>query len=564
MSRDWHELVSQPNYEVKLEEDFCIEARDGTHLFADVYRPNTQGKFPALLSISPYGKDIQKLHSPIGPSDYVRGNGGMEAGISEYFVTRGYVHVIADYRGIGQSEGEYCHFGQKEQEDGYDIIEWIAKQSWCNGNVGMLGNSYFAVNQYLVAAQNPPHLKAIFAHDGFTDMYRHLAYHGGILNFGFYNHIWKYILTHSTKPISKKEFSASQFEEMLKELRNNEDFKGYPFLYMVTITPEKNPLLLDLLLHPYDGPFYWERSTYTKFDKIKIPCFLLSRWSAWSIHLPGAFDAFLGIKAQKKLMVVSTMVLNKKGVRGFDRPWHENHDIILRWYDHWLKGIDTGIMDEPPIKLFIQGINQWRYENEWPLERTKWSKFYLREEGALAEVPPIPNERPDSFINVPWLKSEEKIPGAQYTTAPFNQDIEITGPISLYFYASLNEKDANWIVEIKDIYPDGSGNTISRGWLRASHRELDSGKSKPYKPYNPHTASHPIIQGEIYEYVVEMRETSNVFRAGHRIQLLIKGQDTPWEEAINRFHITNMKETRHTIYHTTEYTSYLLLPIIPS
>jgi len=196
--------VSQPKHKVKLEEDIRIIARDGTDLFADIYRPNAEGKFPALLSISPYGKDIIKLPCPVGRrSDYTRGTGGIEAGISEYFVTRGYVHVIADYRGIGRSGGEYCHFGQKQQEDGYDIIEWIAKQPWCNGNVGMLGMSYFAVNQYLVAAQNPPHLKAIFAHDGFTDMYRHLAYHGGILNFGFYHHIWRLIVTHTTEPMSK-------------------------------------------------------------------------------------------------------------------------------------------------------------------------------------------------------------------------------------------------------------------------------------------------------------------------------------------------------------------------
>ncbi len=559
MNRDWHEIVSQPKYNVKLEENLRITARDGTELLADIYRPNAKGRFPALLSISPYGKDILKLPCPIGrPSDYIRGTGGIEAGISEYFVTRGYVHVTADYRGIGHSGGEYCHFGQKQQEDGYDIIEWIANQPWCNGNVGMLGMSYFAVNQYLVAAQNPPHLKAIFAHDGFTDMYRHAAYHGGILNFGFYNHIWHLIVTNTTEPMSKKEFSNSQLEKKLKELSNNDDIKGYPYLYMLTITPEKNPLLFDLLLHPYDGPFYWERSAYTKFEKIKIPCFLLSRWTAWSIHLPGAINAYLGINAPKKLLIMTT-----KGVWGFDRPWHENHDIVLRWYDHWLKGIDTGLMREPPIKLFVQGKNQWRFENEWPLARTKWSKFYLREDGLLSDTPPIPNEKPDSFTNIPWLESGESSPYVKYTTPKLHEDVEITGPIALYFYASLSEPDANWMVEINDIHPDGSKAIISKGWLKASHRELDEKKSQPYKPYHPHTRSIPIKPGTINEYAIEIRETSNVFRSGHRIQLVIKGQDAPWDDSAIRFHMTNMRETLHTIYHTPEYQSYILFPIIP-
>jgi len=129
---------------------------------------------------------------PVGrESDYTRGTGGIESGMTDYFVPRGYVHVHGDPRGIGRSGGKYLHFGEQEQQDGHDLIEWIARQPWCNGNVGMLGMSYFAVNQLLVATQRPPSLKAIFVHDGYTDMYRQLAYHGGIFNFGFYQHIWR-------------------------------------------------------------------------------------------------------------------------------------------------------------------------------------------------------------------------------------------------------------------------------------------------------------------------------------------------------------------------------------
>jgi predicted acyl esterase len=559
MNRDWHELVSQPRYEVRLSADVPLKARDGRRLFADIYRPDAEGKFPALLALSPYGKDMQRLPCPLGgPIDILRGTGGLEAGISDYFVTRGYVHVIADVGGIGDSEGGYTFFGKQEQEDGYDIVEWIAKQSWCNGNVGMVGMSYFAMIQYLVAAQQPPHLKAIFAHDGATDLYRHFCYHGGILNVGIHIDIWRILCTHMTQPLSKEEFSTAQLEEMVKELRKDEDIKGYPHLYMLTIAAEKNPLLFDLLMHPYDGPFYWERSAYTKYDRIRIPCYFLSRWTGWPSHLPGAFSGYLGVDGPKKLMIMTTA---QEG--GFGRPWFENHDIILRWYDHWLKGIDTGLMDEPPIQIFVQGINQWRYENEWPLARTKWTKLYLRGNGLLNENPPTLDEEPDSFTQIPWLEEGKESPSVQYTTAPLAEDFEVTGPIALYLYASLSTQDAHWMVDIKDVDTDGSEKLVTKGWLKASHREVDESKSKPYQPFHPHLRNLPVEPGRVYEYAIEIRETSNVFKTGHRIQLVIKGQDAPWQATPIRFHITNMRETKHTIHHTPEYPSHLVLPLIP-
>lgn len=555
---DWHELVSQPKYEMKLEEDIPITARDGTQLWADVYRPDAEGKFPALISLSPYGKDTQKLPCPPGASDYTRGTGGHESGMEDYFATRGYVNVKADYRGVGNSGGEYSHFGTKQAEDGYDIIEWAAEQPWCNGNVGMLGMSWWATIQYLVAAQQPPHLKAIFAHDAYTDEYRQCAYHGGIFNFGFYHHVWRLIHTHTTEPMSKKEFSSEQLEKMLEDLKNNEDIRSYPYMYKLTTHPEPNPLMLDFLLHPYDGPFYWERSAYTKYDRIKVPCYFVTRWNGWVIHLPGVIDGYLNVNVPKKLTVTVTAWEG-----GFDRPWHENHDIVLRWYDHWLKGIDTGITEEPPIRIFVQGINQWRYEEEWPLARTKWTKFYLRQGGFLSEEMPTWNEGQESFTHIPWLKPGEKAPCVKYTTEPFAEDMEVTGPIALYFHASLTTEDANWIVHIEDIAPDGSETVISKGWLKASHRELDESKSKPYKPFHPHTRSLPIAPGRIYEYAIDIRETSNVFKAGHKLQLVIKGQDAPWDDFFIFYHVTNMKQTQHTIYHTPEYASYLVLPVIP-
>ncbi|MFC2013420.1 CocE/NonD family hydrolase [Chloroflexota bacterium] len=559
MSTDWHELLSQPKYKVKGEKDIYIVMRDGTRLAADIYYPDAEGRFPALLSYSCYGKDVQKLPVPQFPVDAKMGNGGIEAGDTDYFVSRGYVHVIADTRGTGLSEGGYRFFSKKEQEDGYDLVEWIAKQPWCNGNVGMLGMSYFAMIQYLVAAQNPPHLKAIFAYSAATDIYRQWAYHGGILDYGMSFQWWTHVPAHTIEPLDVPE---AELKKMVEDAKNNMDVMSRPILYIYLSLPEKNVNLYDFVIYPNDGPYYWERSAYTKFDKIKVPVYLVSHWNSWGIHLPGSFSAYLGIDAPKKLM--SGMPESGKSV---ERPWCEDRDIILRWYDHWLKGIDTGIMDEPPIKILIQGTNEWRYESEWPLARTKWTKYYLRENEMLAETASASNETPDSFTNIPGLKPGLKAPSVKYTTATFTQDMEITGPVTLYFHASLSTEDANWMAEIFDIDKDGVRRLVTMGWLKASHRELDESKSKTYRPFHPHTRSIPIKPGMVCEYAMELRETSNIYLAGHKMQLVIKGQDAPWEgsEGFRQVfcHLDNMRETQHTVHHTPEHQSYLLLPIIP-
>jgi len=566
MTVDWRDLISQPEYKVKVEKDVFIRMRDGTRIAADIYRPDAEGEFPALLSTSCYGKGIQKLPIPKGtPIDFRIGNAGIEAGNSEYFVTRGYVHVITDSRGTGYSEGGYRYLSTKEQEDGYDLVEWIAEQSWCTGNVGMLGMSYFAMLQYLVAAQQPPHLKAIFPFEGTTDIYRAFGYHGGIFDFGFFFQWWHHIPAHTMEPL---ETADAELRKRIAAAKDNRDIQGNANVFISLEWPDKNPIMFDHAIHPHDGPYYWERSAYTKFDKITVPIYCLSRWTTWLFHLPGAFSAYQGINAPKKLTIGLPEAGEKEKYQfSVGRPWNEGHDVILRWYDHWLKGVDTGLMDEPPISLFIQGTGKWRYENEWPLARTRWTKLYLREDGKLSEAPAASSEETDVFINLPALKPRQKVPAVEYITEPMTQDLEITGPLALYFNASLDNQDANWMAELFDVSPDGSRRLVTLGWLKASHRELDEARTKPYQPFHPHTRNLSVEPGKIYEYAMEIRETSNVFKAGHRMQLIIKGQDSPYEGPEHfreiHYHLLNMEETRHTIYHTPQYQSYLLLPVIP-
>jgi putative CocE/NonD family hydrolase len=220
-------------------------------------------------------------------------------------------------------------------------------------------------------------------------------------------------------------------------------------------------------------------------------------------------------------------------------------------------------MNEPPITLFVRGVDRWRCENEWPLSRTKWTKYYLRSWGRLTPEPEeFVNISPDCYAQPP-LTVTNSIQSLTYVTAPMQEDTEVTGPIALRLYASISSKDTNWIVTLKDIGQDATEVELTRGWLKASHRALDMEKTKPYQPYHTHTKPEPITPGEIYEYAIEIRPTSNVFKAGHRIKLEIMSADLPGKTIFEPDHLNSSHTTIHYIYHDRKYDSFLLLPIIP-
>jgi predicted acyl esterase len=230
------------------------------------------------------------------------------------------------------------------------------------------------------------------------------------------------------------------------------------------------------------------------------------------------------------------------GPAHLERPFHEYHDEILRWYDYWLKGINTGIMDEPLVKTWVMGANQWRYGTDWPLPETQWTKYYLYSWERLRKEPHLPpfqthaNPQPDAFVQMPPTQTL-KIERLRYMTDPLPEDTLIIGPISLTLYASIDQEDTNWIVILKDIGPDVSVRTarqgersvpdnlpereLTRGWLKASHKALDPKRSKPWAPWHPLTmeTQKPVVPGEVNEYQIEILSTANLFEKGHRICL---------------------------------------------
>lgn len=576
----------EPLYEKMIEErDVMVPMRDGVHLCVDIYRPDSAEKFPALLAFSIYNKDIQGPHLsdtlPPQPAWSPLWTGPLEAGDTKFFVSRGYVHVIGSPRGIGKAEG-----GGTREWDSYDLIEWIAEQPWCDGNVGMIGISGFGAEQLFVAKQQPPHLRAIFPFDsrgaygelgGFRD-----EYPGGVI------HVFRYLITHFSAIHGHKgrpEELPPEREKLWEEAMNNPDYRMYPNIYnLLTQKGQHFPPYFNLLIDPFDKEETVKKSE-AEFDKIKVPTYTGSGWYGYTYktHLQGSQHWYREIKAPKKLMYT--------GPAHVERPFHSFHDEILKWNDHWLKGIETDIMDEPPVKVWVMGANKWRYAEDWPFPETRWTKFYLHSWERLRTEPFAPSssegyEEPDAFLQMPPTHTK-KIERLRYMTDPLPEDTLVIGPSALYLFASIDQTDTNWVVILKDVGPDVSVMTaregekeipsdlpereLTRGWLKASHRALDPERSEPWRPWHPLTreAWKTVVPGEINEYAIEILATANLFRKGHRICVDITSLDLPTGVAgatnveYIPYHICSSKTTVQKIYHNEKYPSYLLLPMIP-
>jgi predicted acyl esterase len=566
---------------MKQDRDVMVPMRDGVHLCVDVYRPDTQEKFPALLAFAPHNKDLQtpEAAEASGPQPAWAPFwlGAQEAGDTRFFMSRGYAHVIGNVRGFGKSED-----GAPSSWDHYDLIEWIAQQPWCDGNIGMIGISAFAGNQWQAAIQQPPHLKAIFPYDaspayGFRD-----GTPGGVL------HLFRYILDQLSVAHGERgrpEVLSPELEKQWQEAMNNPDYRMYGHLYnLLTQKGQHTPQVFDYLLYPYATEEEVSK-TEADFEKIKVPAYTGAGWYAFSYkgHLNGCQNWYNGVKVPKKLLF--------SGPAHLERPFHSFHSEILRWHDYWLKDIDTGIMDEPPVKMWVMGANEWCYADDWPVPETKWTKYYLHSWERLREEPFTPSSRdasdePDAFVQMPPSRTRT-VQRLRYMTEPLPEDTLIAGPSALYLHASIDREDTNWIIILKDVGPDVSVRTaregerevptdlpereLVRGWLKASHRALDPERSKPWKPWHMLTkeAWKPVVPGEINEYAIQILATANLFEKGHRICIDITSMDVPTGTAgftnveYVPYHICSSKTTLHKIYHNEKYPSYLLLPVIP-
>jgi len=559
--------ASKPSYQVKIEKDIMVPMRDGVRLAVDVYRPDVEGrKFPALLAWGIWGKEPQEAIGWLAdkPQTYYDSpfwDGNMEAMNYNDTVPRGYIHVIPDPRGIGYSEG----YGTLGTWDIYDIIEWIAAQPWCNGKIGMMGPSAYSIAQIQVAPLKPPHLVALRPDenpagtwDYFNGIFDLLPYHIFVGRHG--NDSAAPAPNYDYTPLPPCMLSLPDIESRLQEALNHPDIKYNSKWYSYLKYPRKFPFFFDSLLssfHPRPNDPNSPLDQYphvAEVDRITLPIYQGTPWVT-RLYIWATFDVWekVGTPQKNKKLIVYPP--------GFpDRPYAQYHDELVRWYDYWLKGIDTGIMDEPPIKLFVMGINKWRFEKEWPLARTEWKKFYLHPEGHLSTMVPGQAE-PDSFTQpAPYL--DPAVHCLRYSTGPLDRNMEVTGPLALYLQASIDIDDTNWMADLVDVDPDGNRQWASAGYLKAAHRAIDLSKSKPYHPVHPRQDPVPVPPGEIIEYAIAMMPTSFVFKKGHSIELIIRNQD----DILSRlgtwgvYHLPFMRTVTHKIYFGQ---SHLLLPVIP-
>jgi uncharacterized protein len=559
--------VSQPrDFKLIVEKDVAIPMRDGAMLYADILRPDGgDERFPAIMNIGPYQKD--RLWIP--PEDLEeRANPYLawETANPLWWCPRGYACVRVDARGSGKSPGPSDPNSYQEAVDFYDAIEWVAKLPWCSGRIGTLGVSYHANCQWRVASLQPPSLKAIIPWEGRADLYRDQAFHGGIFAMGFL-HTW---------------IATNMAHHLLGRARS---YNPGAF---------NNNMLWQWASNSLDSEFWRMRSA--RWERVTVPLYSVGNWTGAGLHLRGNTEAFvLAASKHKKLRIHTGTHFH---------PFHSEEGRMdqLRFFDHWLKDIDTGIMDEPPVKLMIRTGGpakeyKFRFEHEWPLARTRWTKMFLKlnstvqspggvPEGELVATPPVHSlaasypASPPSHAGVsssaPSLAAGTiGRTGVSFQTAPLAHDTEVTGPIVLVLWVSSSTEDMDIFATLRNIGPDGrdvwetgqQGNDevpVTKGWLRASHRKLDPERSLPYRPYHAHDERWWLTPGEPVECRVEIWPTSMVFAKGHRIRLDVQPRDGVGASVYRHYHADYNIGATNTLHAGGDRQSYLLLPVIPA
>ncbi len=547
--------LSQPLHEVTEELDVKVTMRDGVRLSTDIYRPYTPGRFPVLLLRTPYG------------------NGGHDDRDGHFYAERGYVVVIQDTRGRYGSEGMFDPM-QTEALDGYDTQQWIGKQPWCNGKLGTFGGSYNGFTQWMPAPLGSPYLKTMFTSKTFSDFYRE-AFVGGAFRILRWSP-WSYAM-------SRPDNIDQSFVETIKDSA----FRMIPLVEQDEMLGWKIPFLRDWLVHPQPDP-YWERSRVGKnYTDVRTSIYHLGGW--FDSFQQGTLDNFMRmtapdidpeIRSRQKLLMGPWIHGTESRFTG-DLDFGEEadfntRDVQLRWFDNQLKGINNGIMEDPPVRIFVMGANVWRHENEWPLARTAYRNYYFHSHGHAhtlvgdgtldTEFPA--NENPDIFLYDPENPvitpgrdepiDQREVEARQdvlvYSTGILEESIEITGPVKVILHAASSAVNTDFTAKLVDVFPDGKAIRLCEGIIRASFR-------------HPEAAPSPIEPDSIFEYHISLWSTSNLFSAGHRIRVEISSSNFPrFDRNLNTGIIpaldTTLMKAKQTIYHSRNYPSCIVLPVI--
>lgn len=579
--------LSQPQYRIVVEPNAVARMRDGVTLYADVHRPDAAGKFPVILMRVPYDKTAAT------PLNYV-----------QYFVPRGYVVVVQDTRGRYASEGEYYPL-LHEAEDGHDSVEWAATLPWSDGKVGTAGQSYHGATQNLLPHTRPPHLVCQVPISASADFHASWVYHtGGVFEFGWQVAYTIFMARNTAERLRLGPEYVYKLERYVAPGVNfaqpltDDWYRHLPLQDWAEWLKETAPYFTDYLAHPDDGPYWDAVNLYKHHDEIDTPMLHIGSW--YDVFQEGTLGNFTGItrhgrdgaRASQKLLMgpwghLLPYALPTTGGAG-DIDFGADaavdvHALELRWFDHWLKNIDTGLMREAPVKIFVMGENIWREEQEWPLARTRYMRYYLHSQGAanslhgdgqLGLVAPV-QEPADTYVYDPrdpvptrggntlviplgvydQRPVEERRDVLCYTSEPLREALEVTGPLVVTLYAASSAPDTDFTAKLVDVRPDGYAQNLADGVIRARYRDSRIHPS-------------PIIPGTVYAYTIDLWSTSHVFKPGHRLRVDIASANFPrFDRNLNTGHAlfrdAELQTARQTIFHDAAHPSHIVLPLIP-
>jgi putative CocE/NonD family hydrolase len=540
--------------------------RDGVELSADLYLPRGRGPFPTVLIRTPYSNNGDPLIEK-----------------ARRLASQGYACAIQDTRGRWDSDGDHYPF-RWDGVDGYDTQEWIGAQEWCSGKIGMSGGSYLGWVQWASAPHRSRYLTCMAPRVIACDWFKGLAYPGGAVQLNV-------LLTWGMRTNARTAQSID-FHHW------TEAFRALPVAAMDELAGRSLHFWKDWVAHDTYDDYWRAMDVEPHWGEIAAPAFNMGGW--YDLYAQHTFENFNGLRlngatpeARMGKLIVgpwphSLSASTRTGDVDFGPGSLVDLDAMeLRWFDYWLKGIPNGVTDEPPLRLFIMGSREWRDEHEWPLARTDWQCWHLHSgggansvlgDGALSVESPG-SEPPDHFIYhpaypvqtnggnnccsplvVPWGPYDQRAVEMRgdvlcYTSAPLNQDLEVTGPIKLILFASTDGPDTDWTGKLVDVWPSGYAMNLCDGIVRARYRESFSDPS-------------PLEPNRIYRYEIDLGVTGNVFRAGHRVRLELSSSNFPrFDRNLNtgENHGTaiEMRAARQTVLHSRDHPSCLVLPVIP-
>jgi putative CocE/NonD family hydrolase len=539
---------SEARCAVKQERGVMVPMRDGIRLAADIYRPDAPGKFPVLMVLRYFAEG--KRHA-------------------DFFAPRGYVVALVSCRGRLGSEGTwvpYCN----DPQDGYDAQQWLGQQPWSNGRIGTFGISYNAFTQNMVAPLASPFLTCLFPVEGQQTNFGHL-YNDGVMQL---NVVFEFGLHTKQGGDTQKIFRY-----------DHPHYRRLPLIAAVDDFPNVQHVKDWFQHNRYDD--YWKAyGIKEKYPRIRVPAHFMTGWYDNLCH--EGWRNFLGFRSQggSESCRQGTKILVGPWAHGGSYGYAGLLDRQLRWYDYWLKGIANGIDKEPPIRIYVMGAERWRDENEWPLARTQFTKFYfagqgkansLRGDGRLQDSAPAADTAPDQFVYDPenpvytlggQVSTQFAVRGPMdrrpaqqrddvlvYTSQPLAEDLEVTGPVSVKLHAASDAPNTDFTATLSDVHPDGRAIHICEGIRGATFRESLE---------NP----TPIEPGRIYEYTIDLWETSMVFKAGHRLRVDVSSSNFPRFARNQNTGLpfgtsADVRKAKQAIYHDPRHPSHILLPVIP-